>query len=263
LETNLAALDSQHTERAEQQKAELDQQLETLHGKHEALHGKHEALHGKHEELHESHHTTGEERQALHESLHTKLETEVATTLAHSAAYSGLSAELATLKEAKEQMKVELQAAVDALQEQHGKELSDLRTDALDRTQLQTSMTSEAEEQVQSMLMEMQNLKEDSAAIERRLTEEFVSVQVTCDRLTRVVADDGVKRELDAEIEARKVDVDMCNEAILALAEQLTPPEVLRPPGVEAPSAEMVRATARADDGSMWRAGGTSFAFLP
>eukprot|EP01043_Picozoa_sp_COSAG02_P104955 COSAG02_NODE_40960_length_399_cov_1.323333_1_plen_81_part_00 len=76
--------------------------------------------------------------------------------------------------------------------------------------------------------MEMQTVREDCTAIERRLTEEFVSVQVTCDRLARVAADDTLKKALDEEVESRRQDVDMCNEAILALAEQLAtgPPEV-------------------------------------
>lgn len=212
--------------------------------------------------------------------LHSKLETEVGTAIALAAATaaassglndeltSGIKDELTSLRVAKEQMRLELQAAVDALQEQHGKEINDLRTDALDRTQLDTAQTSQVDEQLQSVLMNMQNLKEDSLAIERRLTEEFVSVQVTCDRLTRVVTDDAVKRELDVEVEARKQDVDMCNEAILALSEMMAPPEVLRPPGAGGGGADeqpqpqsstdgMVRATARADDGdsSLWRAG--------
>lgn len=69
--------------------------------------------------------------------------------------------------------------------------------------------------------MEMQTVREDCAAIERRLTEEFVSVQVTCDRLARVCLDDSLKKALHEEVESRRQDVDMCNEAILALAEQL------------------------------------------
>jgi hypothetical protein len=117
-----------------------------------------------------------------------------------------------------------LEEQIEALTAKHGKELSGLRMDALERSK----SISDASRAVQEVLMEMQTVREDCAAIERRLTEEFVSVQVTCDRLARVAATDTLKKALDEEVENRRQDVDMCNEAILALAEQLAtgPPEV-------------------------------------
>jgi hypothetical protein len=86
------------------------------------------------------------------------------------------------------------------------------------------AMAAASEDALRAVAMDVQTVREDCADIERRLSEEFVSVQVTCDRLSRHVSaniDDLNGEALRKDLEEQRTAVDMCNEAILALAEQM------------------------------------------
>jgi len=93
----------------------------------------------------------------------------------------------------------------------------------------------EADRALARLRLDLQTVREDFVTVERRLTEEFVAVQVTCDRLARdsqgstPARDAGaapadvaaLRKQHTEEVEARRTEVDMCNEAILALAERI------------------------------------------